>query len=102
MKLAKPLRSIHSLDQNPLQNETDSKAPKRKSNILRVNGIVKVIFQWPSIAGLMTMSCIVLSEYELDIFYIFDFILNIINQIKVSREGCNNSSLKKCIFLCSR
>ena len=32
------------------------------------------------------MSCIVLSEYELDIFYIFDFILNIINQIKVSRE----------------
>ena len=45
MKLAKPLRSIHSLDQNPLQNETDSKAPKRKSNILRVNGIVKVIFQ---------------------------------------------------------
>ena len=45
MKLAKPLRNIHSLDQNPLQNETDSKAPKRKSNILRVNGIVKVIFQ---------------------------------------------------------
>ena len=99
MKLAKPLRNIHSLDQNPLQNETDSKAPKRKNcNILRVNGIVKVIFQWPSIAGLMTMPCIVLSEYELEIFYIFDFILNFINQIRVSGEGCNDSSSKKCIF----
>ena len=28
------------------------------------------------------MPCIVLSEYELEIFYIFDFILNITNQIQ--------------------